>query len=44
MKDKDFRATVLVTDDEASYRNMIKAVLEDAGFEVLAESLARCEL
>jgi DNA-binding NtrC family response regulator len=36
MKNKDFRATILVTDDEASYRNMIKAVLEDAGFEVLA--------
>lgn len=35
---KDYRATVLVTDDEASYRNMIKTVLEDAGFEVLPAS------
>ena len=35
---KDFRATILVTDDEAAYRNMIKAVLEDVGFEVLAAS------
>lgn len=36
---KDYRATILVTDDEASYRTLIKTILEEAGYEVLtAES------
>lgn len=34
MKQK-FKATILVTDDEPSYRDMISSVLEDAEYEVL---------
>ena len=36
---KTRKATILVVDDEESYRNMISAVLEDAGYEsIIAES------
>jgi DNA-binding NtrC family response regulator len=36
---KTSKATILVVDDEESYRNMISAVLEDAGYEsIIAES------
>lgn len=37
MSDK-YLATVLVTDDEESYRKMLKAILEDAGYEAITAS------
>ena len=38
---KDTRDTILVVDDESSFRSMLSTVLADAGFEVLAAASGR---
>ena len=38
---KDTRDTILVVDDESSFRSMLSTVLADAGFEVLAAGSGR---
>ncbi len=37
----DYRATIMVVDDEASYRTLITTVLEDAGYRVMAAGSGR---